>query len=133
MGEGGPRRRGPKHHGIRVTQAHGTHQDLDVARDLRRRIDTRKHHLELPLPHEPRHRVGKARVVSSADQPAATTNKQVDLRRRFHVRRMLTPSAYRAERTQSVDSLEVRNQLWMTGSLEEANASFPDRLRHAAR
>jgi hypothetical protein len=29
--------------------------------------------------YEPRQRAGKARVVSSADQPAAMTNKQLDL------------------------------------------------------
>jgi hypothetical protein len=70
---------GPKDHGVRVTKAHGTHQDLDAACDLCRRIDTGKDRHELSLPDEPRHRVGKPRVVSPADQPPAKTDKQVNL------------------------------------------------------
>jgi hypothetical protein len=61
-----------------VTKAHGTYQHLDVARDLWLRIDTGKHRDELSLPHQPRNSVGKARVVSSADQPV-TTNELIDL------------------------------------------------------
>jgi hypothetical protein len=58
---------------------HSTHEDLDIARELRRRIDTGQQRQQLPLSHQPPHGVGKARVVSAADQAAATTNEKVDL------------------------------------------------------
>ena len=67
--KGRPGRGGPKDHSVRVSKAHGTHADLEAACDLWRRIDTGKYRNELSLPDEPRHRVGKARVVSPADQP----------------------------------------------------------------
>ena len=86
-----------------MAKADSTHENLDVVGELWRPIDPGKHRYKLPLSDEPRHRVGEGRVVSPADQSATAPNQQFDLCVCLHVRRMRTPTAHRAEQTQTVD------------------------------
>jgi hypothetical protein len=87
-----------------MAKADSTHENLDVVGELWLRIDPGKYRHELALSDGPRHRVGKGRVVSPADQSAAAPNQQFDLCVCLHLRRMRTPTAYRAEQTQTLDS-----------------------------
>jgi hypothetical protein len=102
--EGRSRRCRTEYHDLRMAKADSTDENLDVVGELWRCIDPGKHRHELPLSDEPRHRVGKGRVISPADQSATAPNQQFDLCVCLHVRRMRTPAAYRADQTQTVDS-----------------------------
>jgi hypothetical protein len=101
--KGRSRRCRTEYHGLRMAKADSTHENLDVVGELWRPIDPGKHRYKLPLSDEPRHRVGEGRVVSPADQSATAPNQQFDLCVCLHVRRMRTPTAHRAEQTQTVD------------------------------